>query len=157
MSAQRLLPLCVILSGLLITPLSYCQEEMPASDTPVIRDGQVTPTACSRCGKRQCECELVCCPQIVTETEKKPFWKVTCEHVCIPGFRFPWECCKDQNGCCCREFLICGAVRTVNVLEQDEIECKTCGYKWEVKCVRRSDESWKNECQCPRCAARHAK
>jgi hypothetical protein len=157
MSAQRLLPICVICLGLLMTPLSYCQDETPVTDGSVIRDSQVMPTACSRCGKRQCECELVCCPQIVTETEKKPFWKVTCEHVCIPGFRFPWECCKDKDGCCCREYLICGAVRTVNVLEQDEIECKTCGYKWEVKCVRRSDESWNYDCQCPRCAARHAK
>jgi hypothetical protein len=93
----------------------------------------------------------MCCPQRVTETEKKSFWKVTCEYVCIPGFRFPWECKKDACG---RECLICGRVRAVNILEQDDYECEVCGYKWEVKCVRRSGESGSAGCPCPRCAER---
>jgi hypothetical protein len=155
MSAQQLFLLSVALSALLIAPLGYCQEETIPARKPVIQVSQVRPTVCSRCGKRHCECELVCCPQRVTETEKKSFWKVTCENVCIPGFRFPWECSTGK--CCCRELLFCGRVRTVNVLEEEEIECETCGYKWEVKCVRRSDESWHYDCHCPRCAARHAK
>jgi hypothetical protein len=135
-----------------ISGSAYCEETNSTNDVAPISDDQVIPTACHRCGSTNCECEMVCCPQKVTETVKKPFWKVTCEYVCIPGFRFPWECCHDKLACKCREFLVCGSVRAVNVLEEDEYECEVCGYKWEVKCVRCNGEARNNDCQCPRCA-----
>jgi hypothetical protein len=75
----------------------------------------------------------------------------TCEPVCIPKFRWPWECrAKSKSnrdadcGCavdaccgdeCCGMAPKCGKVKTVKVLEQHKYTYKECGYEWDIKCV----------------------
>jgi hypothetical protein len=105
------------------------------------RDAAVTLAVCQRCGSGDCQCDLYCCPTKVVEKEEKTYWKVACEQVCIPGFRFPWEKCSSP---------VCGWVRPVKVLEEDSYECAMCGYEWKVRCVRTAVEP-RPHCQCPRC------
>jgi hypothetical protein len=136
---------------LLINSIGHGESSPLAPSANVVYDDQVSPTVCRHCGSQHCQCELICRPQKVSLAEEKSLWKVTCEYVCIPGFRFPWECRQKQCGC---EPLVCGTVRAVNVLEKEEYECETCGYEWEVTCVRRSGDAGNAGCQCPRCAAR---
>ena len=136
-------------AAILLGPAAYCADRVPAPDTTTNYGDQVIPTVCQRCGSRECRCELVCCPQKVSESEKVSIWKVTCEYVCIPGFRFPWECKANKCG---SECLVCGTVRAVNVLAHEEYECSKCGYEWQIKCVRRSGESTPVDCRCPHCA-----
>ena len=45
---------------------------------------------------------------------------------------------------------MCGWVRCVKVLEEDEYECEVCGYEWKVKCVRTNSEP-RQHGKCPRC------
>jgi hypothetical protein len=86
---------------------------------------------------------------VMGEVEKK-CWNVKCEPVCIPKFRWPWECWgKSKGGCdsdtccgdsCCGECCNCappkcGKVKTVKVLKQHKYTCKECGYEWDFKCV----------------------
>ena len=132
-----------------------------AEEAPVEKDSQVKPAGCcdggdSCCGSRCCGsfcCEPVCCPRCVVGEAEKKCWNVKCDFVCVPRFRWPWECrdkskgsCDASCGCaedsCCGESCCncpakCGRVRTVNVLEEHKYTCKECGYEWNVKCVCR--------------------
>ena len=140
----------------LVTAVCAIALTISASDSVAQRedvDSRVNPTAysdatcesthCHRCGSSNCQCELLCCPKKVIEAEEKSYWKVVCENICVPGFRFPWE--KNCSP-------ICGWVRTVNVLEEHSYECEVCGYEWTVKCVRQSTGA-RHRCNCPRCEA----
>ncbi len=116
-----------------------------AAAAPVKQDPQVKPVACCDDGNRNCCREPVCCPKCVTQDVEKSCWLVNSELVCIPGFRWPWECrdggcdCGGEGGDGCACPPKCGRVRCVNVLEQHKYTCKECGYEWEVKCVRRGN------------------
>lgn len=144
-------------------------------------DSQVTPTGCCEsgtgcsgngCCANGC-CDPVCCPRCVVEDVEKKCWNVDCEFICVPRFRWPWECrgdskqgcdasrgcsgdgcCGDgccDSDCCCGCPPKCGKVRCVNVLEEHKYTCKECGYKWNVKCVRSgSGCSCRGGC-CPEC------
>jgi hypothetical protein len=122
-------------------------------------DAEVRPAACCElAGKASCCCEPMCCPKCVTEEVEKSCWLVKSELVCIPGFRWPWECragdcdCSRgvSDGCVCPPK--CGRVRCVNVLEQHKYTCEDCGYEWEVKCVRTSGGSCScTNGRCPGC------
>ena len=133
------------------------------------RDTKVTPADCcagedeccgdgccgSGCCGCSCRCEPICCPRCVVGEVEKKCWKVECDFVCIPKFRWPWErskkskgscdaCCDDGccgDGCCgencCCDLPKCGKVKTINVLEQHKYTCKECGYEWDIKCVCR--------------------
>jgi hypothetical protein len=92
-------------------------------------------TACSYCpkcgGRRGCCCvcnpsDYVCCPHTEKETVAKECWNVKFEPVCIPAFKWPWECCGPAK---------CGRVRCVNVLESEEYECDECVTTWSVRRV----------------------
>ena len=111
-----------------------------AAAVPARHDAQVKPAACCGNSRCQCCCEPICCPKCFTEEVEKSCWLVKSELVCIPGFRWPWECRKGDcncgggvgDGCVCPPK--CGRVRCVNVLEQHKYTCEECGYEWEVKC-----------------------
>ena len=45
---------------------------------------------CRSCTHCQCGHD-VCCPTMEEVTEEVPCWKVTCEKVCVPAVRLPWE------------------------------------------------------------------
>jgi hypothetical protein len=84
-------------------------------------------------GKHHC-CETcpqcdnkVCVPTPETTKVKKYCWEIECKDICIPKFKWPWECCCDAPEC--------GQVKTVKVLKKVEYECEECGYKWEIKSV----------------------
>ena len=103
-------------------------------------------------------CELACCPKLVKEEVKKHSWLVEPKYVCIPGFRWPWQQSRSKNPDCgdgCGNSCntpVCGRVRCVNTLEKHEYKCEKCGYHWEVKCVRPSNQSRKSrKCDCPSC------
>ena len=156
-----LLPLAVI-AGLMGSKMSVATASgaqaplpTPTPDSAAEVEGQRPIIMCQHCNDCNCQCGLVCCPQRVIEKEKKSYWKVTCKRVCIPGFRFPWEYLKRgkcSGGHDCREGLVCGTVRAVNVLEEHEYECEKCGYEWEVKCVCAAGEDQPARGPCPRCA-----
>ncbi len=125
-------------------------------------DSQVVPTGCdggSCCN--DCCTESVCCPVRVEVEVKKHCWNVKTENVCIPGFRWPWECNskvkKPSCGDCCDTGCDscaprCGRVRCVNVLEKHEYTCKKCGYEWKVKSVCRGNSTCDaSNCCCPEC------
>ncbi len=112
---------------------------------------------CCNCAGNCC-CKPTCCPQRVVEEVEKKCWKVKSKYVCIPSFRWPWECaggskrdcaagsCCGEGGCtsgCCNCPPKCGKVRCVNVLEQHKYKCKKCGTEWKVQCVRSG-----NRCSC---------
>lgn len=116
---------------------------VPGKPSATIQDNLVNPVGCRHCRTIPCTCcEPVCCPKRVEDKEEKSCWKVACEYVCVPGFRFPWEKCCGP---------VCGWVRCVNVLEEHKYECDTCGYEWEVKCVFSSQGNSRHHCKCPRC------
>ncbi len=133
-----------------------------AAKTTVEKDSQVKPAGCcdggnacsgGGCCGSGCCCEPVCCPRCVVGEVEKRCWNVKCKNVCIPRFRWPWECrdkssggCDADCGCaedtCCGDGRCgtppkCGRVRTVNTLEQHKYTCKECGYEWDIKCVCR--------------------
>jgi hypothetical protein len=112
------------------------------------------------CGDACCAsgCREVCCHTRIEEKEEKSCWNVSCEKVCVPAIRCPWEpggsgltifnflhrkkptdcgdCC-DTCGCCqgycdCGK---CGAVRCIRVLEKEKYEVTTCKCKWEIRQV----------------------
>ncbi len=76
---------------------------------------------CPDCGNKVCQAEPT------TVKEKKHCWEVECKDICIPRFKWWWECCETPPRC--------GQVKTVKVLKKKEYECEKCGYKWEVKTV----------------------
>ena len=134
---------------------------------------QVTPASCDDtcCGKggnncsSSCCCDVVCCPKRVTKEVKKHCWLVEPKYVCIPGFHFPWERYRasDPNcgdGCDCASAScapVCGRVRCVNTLEKHEYQCEKCGYEWNVKCVRPSNQCGScSDCDCPSCGQKSA-
>jgi hypothetical protein len=133
------------------------QPATSAAASPLDQDSQVKPVAgcdggnCSRC------CEPVCCPQYVTEEVEKSCWLVKSEYVCIPGFRWPWECrkggcdCSGEVGAGCACPPKCGRVRCVNVLEEHKYTCNECGWQWEVKCVRHGECRSCDKGCCPHC------
>lgn len=146
---RRFAALCV-LSSFISTDVSngqsLAQPDALVANSPTQPDAKVKPAACSEGGSGCCSCrEPLCCPKCVTEEVEKSCWLVKSELVCIPGFRWPWECragdcdCGGEvgDGCACPPK--CGRVRCVNVLEQHKYTCKECGYEWEVKCVRRGN------------------
>ncbi|MGE0609617.1 MAG: hypothetical protein AB7O62_21175 [Pirellulales bacterium] len=75
---------------------------------------------CPQCGHKYC----VAVPEKITE--KKHCWNVECKDVCIPRFKWPWECCCTPPKC--------SRARTVKVLKKHEYECEKCGCRWEVHC-----------------------
>lgn len=79
---------------------------------------------CNTCP--QCD-NKICVAQPETTKQKKHCWEVECKDICIPRFKWPWECCDVPPRC--------GQVKTVKVLKKKEYECEKCGYKWEVKTV----------------------
>lgn len=129
-----------------------------AAAAPAMHDARVKPVAC--CEGESCSscCEPICCPKCFTEEVEKSCWLVKSELVCIPSFRWPWECRKDGcncggevgDGCACPPK--CGRVRCVNVLEEHKYTCEECGYEWEVKCVRRDNNC--DSCASPALASR---
>lgn len=78
---------------------------------------------CPDCG------EKVCSFKWEEKDVKKHCYCVECKDICIPKFRWPWECCSEPK---------CGRVKTVNVLKKINYKCKACGYKWEVYSVNKS-------------------
>ena len=108
---------------------------------------------CPQCGNK------ICVAKPVTKTEKKTVFAVEKKEICIPKVRFPWQIKRSAcgngcgNGCCdkgcdasgkgtgaglgsCADCAPkCGRVRTVKVLKKKSIECKKCGYEWEIKTV----------------------
>lgn len=142
---------CLALVAAVDTPCVHSKEAKPPANPVAYSQGPRVRAFCHHCRSDQCQCELVCCPRPITGTETKSYWKVTRELVCIPGFRFPWECWRGKDGKS-HGLLVCGPVREVNVLDEVEYQCEICGYQWEIKCVRRSDEATSKHCQCPRCA-----
>ena len=99
---------------------------------------------CPECGTK------VCVAKPVTKTEKKTVFSVEKKDVCIPKVRFPWQvkrnnacgngscdssCDGAGNGCGAGCAPMCGRVRTIKVLKKKSIECKKCGYEWEIKTV----------------------
>ena len=104
---------------------------------------------CGRC----CRCEPICCPRCVVGEVEKKCWNVKCDLICVPRFRWPWECCNKSKrasgadcGCaideCCGQnsgctLPKCGKVRRIKTLEQHKYTCKECGYEWDIKCVCR--------------------
>ncbi|WP_146453141.1 hypothetical protein [Bythopirellula polymerisocia] len=141
-----LLAVAVICSSQFLSTLGNATENATRLSTPVqnkpIQDNLVNPAACRHCRSTTCTCEPVCCPKNVIGTEEKSCWKVACEYVCVPGFRFPWDKCCGP---------VCGWVRRVNVLEEHKYECETCGYEWEVKCVCTNQGHSRKHSKCPRC------
>jgi len=143
--------------------ISYAAEDVVTSDSAVI------PAGCNECascdGGSCCSSDhAVCSPKRVTEEVKKHSWLVKPKLVCVPGFRWPWECggksanhdcgdtcsgegCDRDKGCAPR----CGYVRCVNVLEKHNYKCKKCAIEWEVKCVRRGNRCSGGGDRCPRC------
>lgn len=105
--------------------------------------------SCPECGAK------VCVAKPVTKSVKKTVYSVEKKDICIPRFRFPWQMKKgcggacDANGCdsscdsagCgngCNDCGCppkCGRVKTVKVLKKKSIECKKCGYEWEIRTV----------------------
>lgn len=68
------------------------------------------------CGSGCC-CESICCPRCVVGEVEKKCWNVKCKYVCVPSFRWPWECrdkskrgCDDgcDASCGCAEDSCCG-------------------------------------------------
>ena len=116
----------------------------------------------SRCARCCCARE-VCCPTVEEVTEERSCWKVTCEKVCVPAIRLPWEpggskltlfswlrphkcnCHCSQHGeyvegcdACARLRAVecapkCGPVRCVSVLESETYEVKVCRCKWDIR------------------------
>ena len=135
----------VIGSIFVLTPGNASEEAALlalSQSTSSIQDDQVKPVVCRHCHSSPCCCEPVCCPKQIVEKEEKSSWKVACEYVCVPGFRYPWDKCCGP---------VCGWVRCVNVLEEHKYECDTCGYEWEVKCVCTNQGHSRKHCKCPRC------
>jgi hypothetical protein len=130
---------------------------LAAAKSPVEHDSQVKPAGCCDGGSSCCSCEPVCCPRCVVGEVEKKCWNVKCKPVCIPKFRWPWECrAKPKGSCavdcgfavdtccgdeccgeCCSTPPKCGKVKTVTVLEEHKYTCKECGYEWDIKCVCR--------------------
>ncbi len=170
-SHRKLVAMICIVAGSLPLALVRSGEGEPTplplvfgaeSSKVQVADRQVEPIACHRgVSQSTCCCEPVCCPQRVVEKEEKTCWKVSSKFVCIPGFRFPWECCnscgagsnccENCGGCCSCGTPLCGTVRCVNILEQHKYECEKCGYLWEVKCVRTNRDCQRCPANCPHC------
>jgi hypothetical protein len=133
------------------------QPKTLAAASPLRQDLQVKPVAGCDGGNSSCCCGPVCCPQCVTEEVEKSCWQVKSEYVCIPHFRWPWECRKSNcncggevgDGCACPPQ--CGRVRCVKVLEEHKYTCRECGWQWEVNCVRHGECSSCEEGCCPHC------
>lgn len=118
-------------------------------------------TRCARC----CCGRDVCCPTAEEVTEERSCWKVSCEKVCVPAIRFPWQpggskltlfsWLRPQHGKChCSSGVErtehgaacpassgagclpkCGPVRCVSVLESENYEVKACRCKWEIRTI----------------------
>lgn len=149
--------------------VTFVATILSAEQTPGFSTGEAINTVggiCQQCGCNKLECccaEPKCCPVRTVEKEKKSCWQVASEYVCIPRFRFPWECCDCPASCRCKDCCpgptgsrgpcgpLCGRVRCVNVLEAHEYECEKCGFQWEVKCVRTTRGSRSGPCNCPNC------
>jgi hypothetical protein len=116
----------------------------------------------SRCARCCCGRD-VCCPTVEEVTEERSCWKVSCEKVCVPAVRLPWEpggskltlfswlrphhakchCGQhaEYNGDCdaCAQMRAascmpkCGPVRCVAVLESESYEVKVCRCKWDIR------------------------
>lgn len=142
-----LLSLLVLMSSMCLLSSGNASEKATplatSGPSKAIQDNLVNPAGCRHCRTAPCMgCEPVCCPKRVNEKEENSCWKVACEYVCVPGFRFPWEKCCGP---------VCGWVRCIHVLEEHKYECDTCGYEWDVKYVRTNKESNHHRCKCPRC------
>jgi hypothetical protein len=132
------------------------QPKKLALAPPVTQDAQVAPVGCCE-GCASCCCEPICCPKCVTEEVEKSCWLVNRQLVCIPSFRWPWECRQGDcdcghgvgDGCACPPK--CGRVRCVKVLEEHKYTCQECGYEWEVKCVCDRNGCCCTEGCCPHC------
>lgn len=118
-----------------------------------------------------CGCDPVCVATQEPAKEEKHCWCVTCEEVCVPRVRCPWEpggspltcfhwlerlcgkdcgcgdLCASCEGCCdddctCRP---CGRVKYVRDLEKKTYEVDVCQWKWEIRRLP--------PCCCSRCGS----
>ncbi|HEY3392144.1 MAG TPA: hypothetical protein VGK58_05530 [Lacipirellulaceae bacterium] len=82
------------------TPPIEMMEVAEAGDSP--DSGEFTCSGCGcaldgdACGHGArcagcCHGQDVCCPTTEEVTEEKSCWKVSCEKVCVPAIRLPWE------------------------------------------------------------------
>lgn len=108
--AFSLLALIVLVA---IAPAPAAAQDGPG---PVL---QTSAICCPKCH------HAVCCPEAVTEKEKKHCWDVECKEICIPAITFPWQKCDGSPRC--------GKVITVRVLKKHEYECEKCGTKWNIE------------------------
>ncbi|QDS96775.1 hypothetical protein HG15A2_00330 [Adhaeretor mobilis] len=122
---------------------------------------RVDPCKCHKARMKVAKCATcVCDPdcyqcesEIKKEEVEKHCYNVCAEPVCIPKFRWPWECCKKscQSSCCdsccggcdctaCCDGNCtnkhCGKIRCVNNLEKEKYTCDVCVTEW--KAVRKS-------------------
>jgi hypothetical protein len=74
--------------------------QAPRDAMPQLVDYRMKVGGCDPGGTHRCRCKSgassqcgrdVCCPTMEEVTEEVPCWKVTCEKVCVPAVRMPWE------------------------------------------------------------------
>ena len=141
-----------------VNALAEQQAELQDHTEPSLQDSSVQTTSCEKdcqCNGR-CSSEYVCCPKAVEKEVKKSCWLVKPKLVCVPGFRWPWECLGKKNPSCgddCDSTKPrCGFVRCINTLEKHEYTCKECGYEWTIKRVCCSNCGGNSSsCCCPEC------
>lgn len=92
--------------------------------TAVALAGDCCNSCNSGCREGRCpqSCKS-CTAHLVPGKEKKTCFLTECQEICIPKFRWPWQCgCKPE----------CGRVKTVRVLKVKEYECNKCKWEWKI-------------------------
>ncbi|MFV2070472.1 MAG: hypothetical protein ACC645_26190 [Pirellulales bacterium] len=78
------------------------------------------------------QCPHYHCKASIEEVkEKKTYFDVTCEPICIPRIHFPWEKWCEPKG---------ARIKFVNVAKKVTYECKKCKTKFEPVCAEACDE-----------------
>jgi hypothetical protein len=135
------------------------------ADHPLAHPGDGLPAggdAAAYCGSAEsCGCCDRCVAKIETVKEERSCWNVSCDKVCIPAIRSPWELGgspltlfrwpfrKHQNCGCpqcaanrpaagpesllCECVPRCGSSRGVSVLKSEKYEVTECRCKWEIQ------------------------
>jgi len=126
-------------------PSCGCQE-------PCCADPNACCQAKLKVGKRAtrvCDPDCYECRSDTKQEEvEKHCYNVCAEPICIPKFRWPWECCKkksrdgcdcgDCDSCCsddsctCCTTAKCGKIRCINKLEKEKYKCDACVTKWKA-------------------------
>jgi hypothetical protein len=153
---MRWINLCLLDSMLAPRAIAQFPSLNAVSADSIIAPASHERAACPQCHSQACCCSReVCVPTIEKVTEERSCWNVTCEKVCIPAVRMPWEaggsrltlfswlrspCCGTAcltcgcaNGGCTCCLPACGQVRCVNVLGSEDYEVTKCQCKWEIR------------------------